>query len=328
MAAQRYGLMVREGLGWFARHLTASQNLLRGSVSSLAREPSPEAELKLPESLPATPKPRVPVSKRLGERDLDRFELKYWLPEPVAEEVTRYASPYLALDPFCAREPSKGQWNFSLYLDTPDFSCYRHHIDAAPDRFKLRVRAYGDPPVGICFFETKRKVKGVIVKTRTPMPLELAYPLLEGTYDELPLLRAEERRNLEGFLYLQAVHQVVPSVLVRCHRQAYASVDLFEDVRMTFDREIAYQPARGHTFEYERNGWTPVNGELQHQQRGGEYVLLELKFPRIAPLWMREVVRKLEMWRVGYSKYCSAVQGMLGQPFTDALERDSISAGE
>lgn len=306
MNGRRYGLMLESSVAW-----------LRAAAPrvSFSRQTA------------ALPRPQWVVAPRLGERDPDRFELKYWVPEALAEEVTSYARPYLTLDSFCATEPSRGQWNTSLYLDTSDFTCYRRPADSSPDRFKLRVRAYGDPPVGVAFFETKRKVKGVIVKTRPPVPLERMNPLLEGTYDELPLLRAEDRRNLEGFLYLQLMYRVSPVVLVRCHRQAFASPDPTEDIRMTIDRAITFQPARGATFEHEPNGWTPINGELQHGLRG-PHALLELKFPRIAPPWMRSLVRKLEMWRVGYSKYLSAVRSMLGQPLTDALERDAVPAGD
>jgi hypothetical protein len=278
------------------------------------REPAPSV----------TPLPQVREAPRHG-REPDRYELKYWVPEALADQVACYAASYLIVDPFCSRLGLKSQWNTSLYLDTMDYQCFRRHVDSAPDRFKLRVRVYGVPPSGPEFFETKRKVKGVIVKTRTMVPAGTMTSLLEGTYESLPPLKPHDRRNLEGFLYLQHMHRTVPCVLVRCLREAYGSEDPIEDIRLTIDRSITFQPARGYTLECDPRGWVPIDGFEQHGKQG-PHAMVELKFPRIAPLWMRQLVQNLEMWRVGYSKYVSAVRQMLEQPYIDNLDRDSTSA--
>ena len=65
----------------------------------------------------------------------------------------------------------------------------------------------------------------------------------------------------------------------------------------------------------------PIDGYEQHE-RFGPHALLELKFPRIAPLWMRQLTDKLEMMRVGYSKYCQAIESMLEARRLEAALRD------
>ena len=44
------------------------------------------------------------------------------------------------------RRPLGRAGNTSLYLETPDLAFFHAHAEHAPDRCKLRVRAYGDPP--------------------------------------------------------------------------------------------------------------------------------------------------------------------------------------
>src|SRR4051794_35923868 len=106
----------------------------------------------------------------LADRDPERFELKYWVPEPALAEIREFVRPYLIIDPFISRLGLTSEYNTSLYFETPELACYRNHIDSAADRFKLRIRVYGNPPTSPAFFELKRKIKNVTVKTRTKVP--------------------------------------------------------------------------------------------------------------------------------------------------------------
>jgi hypothetical protein len=81
---------------------------------------------------------------------------------------------------------------------------------------------------------------------------------------------------------------------------------------MTFDRRICYQPARGATFDHDPNGWIPINGEEEHGQQG-DHALIELKFAKLPPMWMKRVIQQLGLARVSFSKYCAAVRSHLDQ---------------
>jgi len=261
-------------------------------------------------------------------REVDRFELKYWVPTAITNEVLEYARPYLVIDPYNEKLGLDRQYNTTLYLETPNLNAYRTHVDAAADRYKLRIRAYGEVPHGPAFFETKRKLKSITVKTRAAVEMRDVAPLVDGTYDALPAsLSPIERRNLENFLYLQTVTNARPCVLVRAHRESYCSPDPREEVRLTFDREICFQPARGASLHVDPRDWIPIDGEAQHGHRGS-HTMIELKFPRIAPLWMGRVIERLNMWRVGYSKYVAAVRSLLDQSMIDATAWDLAGEGE
>jgi hypothetical protein len=258
----------------------------------------------------------------LPAREVDRFELKYWVPTHMCHEVLEYARPYLVLDPFNVKMGLERQYNTTLYLETKSLNSYRTHVDSATDRYKLRVRGYGEVPEGKAFFETKRKIKSITVKTRTAVNMDQVAPLLEGTYDALPeKLTAEGRRNLENFLYLMTMTDARPCVLVRAHRESYCTPDPREDVRLTFDRQVCFQQAHGPSLHGDPKGWIPIDGEEQHGLRGA-HTMIELKFPRIAPLWMGRLIERLDMWRVGYSKYIAAVQSLLDRSTIDAMAWD------
>jgi len=279
--------------------------------------PEPLFDDLIPTAAPApvttAPVPDPVASAFVAPRDPDRFELKYWLPESATEAALEYARPYLILDPEIAKRGLLQQCSTSLYLDTPDLASFRTHVDGAPDRFKLRVRAYGDPPAGMAFFEIKRKLDSRGVKTRAAVPLEHVQAYLEGRYERLPdSMKPSVRRNLESFLYAQLSSQAQPFLLVRAFRESYCSADPREEVRMTFDRRICYQPARGASFDHDPDAWIPINGLEQHGQHG-DHTLIELKFAKLPPMWMKRVIQQLGLARVSFSKYCAAVRSHLDQ---------------
>jgi hypothetical protein len=261
----------------------------------------PTTSQQSPASAQSAPAPRPAILT-----GFERFELKYWVPEDVARQVTEFASPYMKIDAFS--EPGIGQVNTSLYLDTPDLMFARLHMDGSPNRFKLRVRRYGDPPSGPGFFEIKRKVKAVILKKRAVLPWEAGVELLAGSFAPLSCVtRESERKNLESFLYLLTLYGAEPKVLIRAYREAYAANDPEEDVRITFDRRIVYQPAAGLEMQPSNRCWIPLDRFVEHGFHGRR-VMCELKFRNTAPLWMSELVHRLDLWRVGYSKYITAIQ--------------------
>lgn len=275
----------------------------------------------------APPEPAAFLSPDVAPRDPDRFELKYWVPEEMAAAALEYGRPYLILDPEITKRGLQRQCSTSLYLDTADLASFRTHVDGAPDRFKLRVRAYGDPPAGMAFFEIKRKLDSRGVKTRAAVPFEHVTSYLEGRYDRLPdSMKPSARRNLQSFLYAQLSSQAQPFLLVRAFRESYCSADPREEVRMTFDRRICYQRARGATFDHDPDGWIPINGEEEHGQQGA-HALIELKFAKVPPFWMTRAIQQLGLMRVGFSKYCAAVRAHLDEPLQNDRAWDLVSRG-
>jgi hypothetical protein len=272
--------------------------LLADEVAEQLEGPLATTAASLPEGPPLA-EPSVSRSHQ------ERFELKYWIPERLAHVVTHFGRSYLRVDPY--HDANAMQRNTSLYLDTPSFAFYDSHVESAPDRFKLRVRVYGEKPGGLAFFELKRKVRSVIVKSRAPVPIACVAGLLTGNYRSLPkVANEEERRHLEAFIYDMTIHRAEPSFLVTCRREAYASLHEEDDVRLTVDRDIAYQRATGPHFDARSRDWVYLGAP---PGTGSERMaLVELKFCGMAPAWMGDLVRRFEGQRVGFSKYVSSVR--------------------
>lgn len=236
------------------------------------------------------------------QTSFERFEYKYWIPERGAALLMQLAAPYLRCDDWA----EGGQRNTSLYLDSDDLDFMRLHTESAPDRCKLRVRVYGDPPVDPAFFEIKRKVKAVTFKKRAIVPLGAVPLLLRGSaVPGLQLKSREEEQTLAQFQYLMLTFRAEPKVLVTCRREAYTSIDPSEGVRLTLDRDVCYQPARGASLAGDPKAWRHLCGIGSYE--AGASTLIELKFRGIAPLWVTQIVQRLRLTPSSYSKYVSAM---------------------
>jgi VTC domain len=108
------------------------------------------------------------------------------------------------------------------------------------------------------------------------------------------------------------VHRVAPSVIIASYREPFMSKTPGEDVRMTIDREISYQPARGPDLGGRPGAWVTLRGPDQRSYYGKGRALIELKFRGTAPAWMGEAVARFDLRREAFSKYASAVAHLKG----------------
>lgn len=236
------------------------------------------------------------------ETSFERFEFKYWLSQAEVSYLLRFAEPFIRADD---RAPG-GQRNTSLYLDSPQLDFARQHIERAPDRVKLRIRVYGQPAREPAFVEIKRKAKAVTLKQRAIVPLSVLPALLSGDNLERLPLDSEQRATLSQFQYLMLSHHAVPQLLVTAHRRAYASIFADENVRLTLDSDICYQPARGTQLFGTQEAWINLCGISTYTAQSD--TLMEIKFRGRAPAWLRDLTQQLNLRRTRFSKYIAAVQ--------------------
>jgi hypothetical protein len=176
---------------------------------------------------------------KAAQTAFERFEFKYVVSEQRAKELLQRTASYLRSDDWAPG----GQRITSLYLDSPERDFLQLHREGAPDRSKLRVRAYGDPLADQAFFEIKRKVKRVTFKHRAIVPQSAVPMLLRGELGPTRLVKSEaEQRTLEHFLYLMLTYRAEPTVLTTCCREAFTAIEPADEVRLTLDRDISYQP--------------------------------------------------------------------------------------
>jgi hypothetical protein len=219
--------------------------------------------------------------------------------------------PYLKRDVHAITHDD--QRNTTLYLDTRGYQFCENHVNLSPDRSKLRIRAYGRPIGKLAFFEVKRKVKTITLKERFALPV----PEVANVLARRPLscdVPEEAKRTLSDFTFQMMLHRAVPKVYVACHREAFESLIPGEDVRLTVDRELVYQAARGPDFAVNERAWVDIHeGDDTRPSFGYRRCMLELKFDGSPPRWMVELVRHFNLQREAYSKYTTAALQLRGR---------------
>ena len=176
----------------------------------------------------------------------------------------------------------------SIYYDSDDFSLIRHSLEKPVYKEKLRLRSYNVPgPDGEVFVELKKKYKGVVYKRRVRMSAVEAERYLAG--QSRPPEEGQILREIDFFLQ---THEVSPKAFIACEREAW--VDREEpELRITFDRNLRWRDTDLHLSS--GCGGEPLLPD-------GE-VLMEIKIPGAAPLWLAHLLSELEIFPTSFSKY-------------------------
>jgi hypothetical protein len=228
-----------------------------------------------------------------------RRELKYLITPALAAKIREAVRGVCQVDEHCAGRPRDRYVIDSLYLDGPGLPFYRAKIDRAHKRLKLRVRTYDERPGG-GFLEVKRKNDDTVHKTRVRF---------EGDWREAVM--APTSPAAHDFAALLALSAAEPTVWVRYEREAWASV-LERYGRVTFDSHIRFQLAEPGVTRPDAGAWRPLD-DAYTQKEHASLVVLELKFEDVAPAWMASLVRRFDLFRRGYSKYCAGVDQVWGR---------------
>ncbi|MEI6971118.1 MAG: polyphosphate polymerase domain-containing protein [bacterium] len=240
---------------------------------------------------------------------VERHEGKYIIPISLIPQIREFIRPFCDPDPNGTGDPPEYLIT-TMQLDTPSLSLHHAKEDESVARFKLRARTYGTDAKSPVFVELKRKIKGVVVKSRARIPRDKW--CRELILDARRILDVEFRSTKEEYAFLEFVRLVrqigaSPKVLVRYTRESYVShVDDY--ARVTFDRNLLCMPAESWTDWGEGKRWRRMDSSMA-QDKGFLFsgVVLELKAMSNVPEWLVELVEKFNLARVGNCKYSSAI---------------------
>lgn len=245
-----------------------------------------------------------------------RYEVKFIVDEGTAERISRYCRANLRFDPYCESTPDHHYPIHSVYFDSPDFVLARSVVERRSDRYKLRVRTYREfdlPSDGRpTFFEVKRKLNGVVHKTRAKLSGGSADQVFWQNFLPVTAQSSEDSGSLEKlskFIFLRQQLQAQPAISVHYEREAYES-DFGQRVRVSLDRHLRYgvlDTSRGSL----REVWWPLR--LQG-------VILEIKFTDTYPEWVQSLLDRSDLVRRGVCKYlmCSQAANGLFQPLEES----------
>lgn len=217
-----------------------------------------------------------------------RHELKYYLNRGDYELLSNRLRLTLEQDRYAKLR--EGEYFIrSLYFDDIDDGAFREKLAGENDRDKYRLRIYNMQD-DVVKLERKHKENGYILKESLDLSRGEAESLIAGDYRVL--LNREE--NFARRMYrIFATSRYQPRVLVDYMREAYTfSV---EDVRVTFDKNV-------------RTGFRSVDlfnpGVITYPAVLGYDMVLEVKFNRYLPTYVRSLLQVDAHARSAISKYC------------------------
>ena len=244
-----------------------------------------------------------------------RFELKYLISEAKAAAIDRYIHPFLEYDRYSKLQRGGMYPIVSLYVDSPDMQLCKETLTGQKNRFKLRIRSYTDEPEYPRFFEIKRRINRVILKSRArvtdqDVPLLLAGRLLP------PQGFSTDETALNQFQFYTASIHAGPKVLIRYMRQAFENADE-NRVRVTFDRELCYKVTDKPEVRHGGSGW-------QRSSLTNGYVILEIKFTGTFPAWLTRMAAHFNLQARSVSKFATSIEQACALGFCAPTIRNAL----
>jgi len=237
---------------------------------------------------------------------LERYELKYLIPNSLIDPISDFASIYCSKDNYGEKTEDGFYDIYSLYFDTPDYLFLRRRMEGAENRFNMRIRTYDDQSGLPCFFEVKQKYNGIVRKYRA-MVNDPQWPsVLENSIHRLESFKNEkEALNADLFIRLACSYQASPKVLAHYRRKAYIS-DVDDYARVTFDTNLRYQPEENFNLIPDRELMNFYDNSTIFDPEC--CVILELKcYSTQVPLWMVDLIRYFDLQRGSFSKYMQSI---------------------
>jgi hypothetical protein len=231
---------------------------------------------------------------------LQRWELKYVIPEELALAIREFVRSYLELDEYGAKRADLSYTIHNLYLDSDELAIYWGTINGDKNRYKLRLRFYEDNPHAPVFFEIKRRMNDAILKQRGGVKRPAVEAVLAGQFPTASELVSGDPRQLgaiQRFVELATHDRAFPVAHVRYEREAWISIE-DNSVRVTMDRDVQIAPEFVTRFSERMDDPTCVFGRL---------VILELKFTGRFPDWFKELVRIFNLRQGSASKYADGI---------------------
>ncbi len=230
-----------------------------------------------------------------------RYEFKYLVPVEQYDALRSAVLPFLCADHFAAMQTDGRYTVRSIYFDTPGFEMYHTKVNGIAHRMKVRLRGYnrGDEASTV-FMEIKRKYEGPILKNRSSAPYGVVLQLFKGISLDSFNGEVSNHDNTRRFFYQILSRNMRPVVNVIYEREPFlgANFDPENDFRLTFDlhlRSMAY-PSVDKLFD-ESGATFAFPG----------FFILEIKFNRYCPAWIKPVLEDFQLRKEPASKYVGTI---------------------
>ena len=230
-----------------------------------------------------------------------RYEKKYMLTPDQLEKI-------LAGMEGCMRADEFGHYTIgNIYYDTDDFQLIRASLEKPVYKEKLRMRSYGVPRnQDEVFVELKKKYDSVVYKRRTVM---YAADAVSYIHDGIVPEREDQIcREIDWFM---RSYRPAPKVYIAYDRAAFAGLEN-PDLRITFDTNLRWR-------------------DRELDLRAGDYgepllspgrILMEIKIPGTAPVWLAHLLSETGAFHTSFSKYGAwYTQNILGRGLPEMIRK-------
>lgn len=216
-----------------------------------------------------------------GQNVFERMEKKYRLNQKQYELFLDAVSGKIHMDEYGLHTIR------NIYYDTSDYELIRRSLDKSRYKEKFRLRGYGEiQEDSTVFLEIKKKYQGIVYKRRAPMSMRQARSYLEAGNQS-----GQKSQIMNEIEYFFKFYHPRPKVYLAYDREAYVGNE-DEELRITIDRNIR---SRSHRLELSYDG----ECRLLNQE---EY-LMEIKVAGAYPVWLAELLSRLEIFPASFSKY-------------------------
>ena len=210
-----------------------------------------------------------------------RYEKKYLLTK------AQYLAVRLGMAAYMKPDAHPRYSITNIYYDTEHYDLIRASLGKPVYKEKLRLRSYGVPDNrDDVFVEIKKKYDGVVYKRRVTMPMQDAARWLQGTAEGNS---SQISREID---WLLRVNRPEPKVMIAYDREAWAASDGGE-LRITFDTALR---ARENDVDLRC-------GDHGVPLLSDDRILMEIKIPGAAPLWLSRLLSENHIFPTTFSKY-------------------------
>ncbi len=210
-----------------------------------------------------------------------RYEEKYLLTK------TQYLAMRLGMAAYMKPDAHPRYSISNIYYDTVNYDLIRASLEKPVYKEKLRLRSYGVPGArDNVFVEIKKKYDGVVYKRRVTMPMQRAAAWLGGTAASDG---SQIGREIDWFL---RIYRPEPKVMIAYDREAFAAADGGE-LRITFDTALRAR----------ENDVDLCFGDHGVPLLPDDLILMEIKIPGAAPLWLSKLLSENRIFSTRFSKY-------------------------
>jgi len=226
----------------------------------------------------APPKKRIKVY---------RHELKYFISFTSHTILSELFRGTMSPDP--NGDENNEYWIRSLYFDSIENDDFYDKEIGVKTRKKIRMRIY-DVNQQWVKLEIKNKDEQYMLKETASLNRDEARALIAGDRE---FLLNQDNRTLNKVYYFMTRDIYRPVVIVDYEREAY--VGSVQDIRITFDKNIRASMVDFDMFNPHLN-MEPVF----------EYptMVVEVKFNRFMPGWLKDILSAFQSERYAISKYC------------------------